>query len=199
LFGGGFNYLQAGTVLAPGDTAPKYTVTPATVRNLLGAQFWLQTPVTGLRAGLGGERRDDYGNFFGATPSTHASKDWWASLDGSFDRLTTRAEYRQFSFNDGSINVHTYYGQIGYRILDALTINVQRDAMDVRFAMPTGVLKIPYNRDYAVGVNYIFAPNIVGKFEVHDSDGFTAEEPINVLGGRSLLNDYIIASLSVSF
>jgi len=199
LFGGGFNYLQAGTVLAPGDTAPKYTVTPATVRNLLGAQFWLQTPVTGLRAGLGGERRDDYGNFFGATPSTHASKDWWASLDGSFDRLTTRAEYRQFSFNDGSINVHTYYGQIGYRILDALTINVQRDAMDVRFAMPTGVLKIPYNRDYAVGVNYMFAPNIVGKLEVHDSDGFTAEEPINVLGGRALVNDYIIASLSVSF
>jgi len=199
LFLGGFNYLQAGTALLPGATAPTYAVTRATARNVLGTQLWLQTPVTGLRAGLGGERRDDYGNFFGATPTTHGSKDWWASLDGSFSRLTTRAEYRQFSFNDGSIKVRTYYGQIGYRILDALTINVQRDAMDLRFAMPTGALKIPYNRDYAVGVNYKFAPNIIAKFEVHDSDGLTAEEPINVLSSKPLVNDYLIASLSVSF
>ncbi|HLB08701.1 MAG TPA: hypothetical protein VK617_04155 [Gemmatimonadaceae bacterium] len=199
LFLGSFNYLQAGAALAPGATAPTYTVTRAAARDVLGAQMWLQTPVTGLRAGLGGERRDDYGNFFGSTPSTHASKDWWASLDGSFSRLTTRAEYRQFSFNDGSINVRTYYGQVGYRILDALTINVQRDAMDVRFAMPAGVLKIPYNRDYAVGVNYMFAPNIVAKFEAHDSDGLTAEEPLNVLSDKVLRNDYLIASLSVSF
>jgi hypothetical protein len=199
LFLGSFNYLQAGTVLAPGATAPTYAVTRAAARNVLGTQLWLQTPVTGLRAGLGGERRDDYGNFFGTTPSTHAGKDWWASVDGSFSRLTTRAEYRQFSFNDGSINVHTYYGQIGYRILDALTINVQRDAMDLRFAIPTGVQKIPYNRDYAVGVNYMFAPNIIAKFELHDSDGFTAEEPLNVLGDRAMVNDYLIASLSVSF
>lgn len=199
LFVGSFNYLQAGTALLPGATAPVYAVTHATARNDVGTQLWLQTPLTGLRVGLGGERRDDYGNFFGSTPSTHGSTDWWASLDGSFSRLTTRAEYRQFSFNDGTIGVKTYYGQIGYRILDKLTINVQRDAMDVRFVMPTGALKIPYNRDYAVGVNYMFAPNIIAKFELHDSDGLTAEEPLNVLADKVLVNDYLIASLSVSF
>jgi hypothetical protein len=200
LFGGGFNYLQAGTTFVPGDSAPTYSITNATVKNLLGAQFWLQTPISGLRAGLGGERRDDYGTFDGATPSTHATNDWWASVDGSFDRLTTRAEYRSFSFNNGSIHVRTYYGQVGYRILDALTINLQRDVMDLRYAISGSELRIPYNRDNALGVNYLFAPNIVAKFEVHDSDGFTAEEPINVLGGgNGVQNDYLIASLSVSF
>jgi hypothetical protein len=200
VFGGGFNYLQSGTVFAPGDTAPTYSVTRATAKNLLGTQFWLQTPITGLRAGLGAERRDDYGVFDGATSTTHGTNDWWASIDGSFDRLTTRAEYRNFSFNSGDIHVRTYYGQLGYRVTDAVTINVQRDAMDLRFAAPPNVLRIPYNRDYALGVNYTFAPNIVAKFELHDSDGFTAEEPLNVLGGgNGVQNDYLIASLSVSF
>jgi hypothetical protein len=199
LFVGGFDYLQAGTNITPGDTNPSYQVTPATVKNLIGTQLWLQTPVTGLRVGLGGDRRDDYGKLNGATPSTHGTKEWWGSVDGSFDRLTARAEYRQFIFNSGAIHVRTYYGQLGYRILEGLTLNVQRDVMDVRFDIPTGALRIPYDRDNALGLSYMFTPSMVAKFEVHNDRGFSSEEPLDVLHGGSVRSNYLITSVSVSF
>jgi hypothetical protein len=199
LYGGGYEYLQAGTVLIPGGPPPMYTVTAAKVKNLVGAQFWLQTPLTGLRVGLGGEHRDDYGVFDGNTSDTHASKDWWASVDGNFDRFSARGEYRNYALNAGQIHARTYYGQIGFRILDDLTVNAQRDVMDLRFGLPTSDLHIPYGRDNAIGVNYQFAPNIVGKFELHDAHGLSAEEPLDVLGGNGVQNNYLIASLSVSF
>ncbi|HEV7703782.1 MAG TPA: hypothetical protein VGO46_05785 [Gemmatimonadaceae bacterium] len=199
LFGGGFDYLQAGTIVTPGDTNPSYTVTRAKVKNLLGAQLWLQTPLTGLRVGLGGERRDDYGAFDGATSDTHGTHDWWASVDGNFERLSARAEYRQFAFNSGTIHATTYYGQIGYRVLEALTVNVQRDVMDVRYVIPGGELELPYSRDNALGIDYAFASNIVGKFEIHAARGLGAEEPLDVLAGRAVQENYLIASLSVSF
>lgn len=199
LFGGGFDYLQSGRIIVPGDSSRSYTVMPAVVKNLIGTQLWLQTPVSGLRVGLGGDRRDDYGKFYGATPSTHGTKEWWASVDGSFDRLTARAEYRQFSFKSGAIHVRSYYGQIGYRILEALSINVQRDVMDVRFDLPNGEFRIPYNRDNAIGVNYMFSPNTVAKFEVHNDRGFSSEEPLDVLHGSSVRSNYLITSVSVSF
>jgi hypothetical protein len=149
VFGGGFDYLQAGTVVDSSHPNPQYLVTEAAVKNLLGAQLWLQTPLSGLRLGLGGERRDDYGAFDGASASTHDTHDWWASVDGSFDRLTARAEYRGFTFNEGTIHARTYYGQVGFRILESLTINVQRDVMDFRYALPTIEFHIPYSKDSA--------------------------------------------------
>lgn len=199
LFGGDFAYLQSGTVQTAPDAPPEFVVTRAMAKNVVGGQFWLETPVTGLRVGLGGERRDDHGQFFGNTPSTHGTTDWWASADGNFGRLTTRAEFRKIAFNDGALHVWTYYGQVGYRILDALSINLQRDVIDLDNVVPDGHQRILYNRDNAAGVDYAFASNIVAKFEVHNARGFTIEEPTNPLGGSPPRSNYLITSLSVAF
>ena len=199
LFGGGFDYLQSGTAANSDGTGAVYIVTRARAKNLIGAQFWLEPPVRGLRVGLGGDRRDDYGQFFGSTSSTHGTKDWWASAEEKLDRLTARAEYRQFIFNAGDMHVRSYYLQAGFRVLDELSVNVQRDVIDVDRAVPGGTLRIPYNRDNAVGVNYAFMPNIVAKFELHNSRGFTIEEPTDVIGGSPSRSNYLITSLSVSF
>ena len=199
VFGGEFEYLQSGTVQTSQEAPPTFIVTPANAKNVIGTQLWLQTPLTGLRVGLGGERRDDHGQFFGNTSTTHGTKDWWASADGNFGRLTTRAEFRQFIFSQGGIRVRSYYGQVGYRILDALTVNLQRDVTDLDYQVQSGHLHIPYDRDNALGINYAFAPNIVVKFEVHNANGFTVEEPVDVLGGAPLHDNYLITSLSVAF
>ena len=199
LFGGEFEYLQSGTVPASPDAPATFIVTQANAKNVIGAQLWLQTPLSGLRVGLGGDRRDDYGQFYGNTSTTHGTKDWWASADGSFGRLTTRTEFRQFIFSQGGIRVWTYYGQVGYRILDALTVNLQRDVIDLNYKVPSGNLHIPYDRDNALGINYAFAPNIIAKFEVHNAKGFAVEEPVDVLGGAPLRSNYLITSLSVAF
>jgi len=199
VFGGEFEYLQSGTVQTSQDAPPTFIVTQASAKNVIGAQLWLQTPLTGLRVGLGGDRRDDYGQFFGNTSTTHGTKDWWASADGNFGRLTTRAEFRQFIFSQGGIRVWSYYGQVGYRILDALTVNIQRDVIDLNYRTQSGNLHIPYDRDNALGINYAFAPNIIAKFEVHNAKGFAVEEPVDVLGGAPLRSNYLITSLSVAF
>jgi hypothetical protein len=39
----------------------------------------------------------------------------------------------------------------------------------------------------------------VGKLELHSARGFTADEPLDVLGGKPVQNNYLITSLSVSF
>jgi hypothetical protein len=199
LFGGGFEYLQAGSKIAPGDSVSRYIVTRATAKNLIGAQFWLQTPVTGLRVGLGGDHRDDYGVFHGATAGTHDAKEWWTGAEGVFDRFTVRSEYREYIFNNGGIQSSAYYGQAGFRILDALSVNVQRDMLDLRIATPGGTLRIPYSRDNAIGLDYSFTPNIVAKIELHDDHGFASEEPMDVLHGQPVRSRYYITSLSVTF
>ena len=194
LFGGEFDNLQSGVIFAGPDTPPEFVVVKAKTKNLLGAQFWLQTPVKGLRAGIGAERHDDRGLF----ANHDGAKDWWGSVDGEFERFTTRAEYRYIAFGGNSGYLQTYYGQIGFRILDALSVNVQRDVMDLQLVLPTGKKHLPWTHDNAIGINYDFAPNIVAKLEIHDNDGFNFEEVVNLLG-ETAESRYLIASMSVSF
>lgn len=198
IFAGEFDYLQAGSAVATDTSQAAYIVAPARARNLLGAQLWLQTPLTGLRVGAGAARREDEGFFSEQISGSGATKDLWASIDGSFDRLITRAEYRRLSFGTNGALFSTNYEQVGYRIVEALLVTVQRDATDLTIPTPAGSLKIPYDRDQAIGIAYTFGPNVVGKFEFHDADGFNVEEAADYQA-PPLENRYVILSVSVAF
>jgi hypothetical protein len=198
VFGGEFDYLQAASSEATDSTPAQYVIAPARARNLIGAQFWLQTPLTGLRVGAGAARREDEGVITEQIAGAGATKDVWGSVDGSFDRLVARAEYRRLAFGTGGAIFRTYYGQVGYRILESLLLTVQRDVTDLDVPIPQGRMTIPYSRDNGIGVAYTFAPNVVGKLEYHDSDGFDVEAPVN-FSGPALQNRYVITSISVSF
>lgn len=194
LFGGAFDYLQSAATI-PTDSAPsRYYVTAATADNLIGATFWLQTPLTGLRIGAGASRRNDHGSVTGDI----VTKDAWTSVDGAFDRFTTRAEFRYLSLGGNQQAYWTYYGQLGYHITDALELNVQRDVTHLDLLLPNMLLRIPFNQDNAGGIAYTFAPNIVGKLEYHDSDGYSVEAPVNFFGD-AIQSRYIISSISVTF
>jgi hypothetical protein len=198
LFGGEFDYLQAASAAATDSTPARYIVAPALARNLLGAQAWLQTPLPGMRVGAGAARRKDEGLFTDQAFGTGPTIDVWASVDGTFDRLTTRAEFRNLMFGRGGTSFRTYYAQVGYRINDTWTVNAQRDVMDLTIPLPTGKLKIPYNQDNGIGVVYSFGPNLVGKLEYHDSDGYGVEAPIDLFG-KGIESRYVITSISVTF
>jgi hypothetical protein len=198
LFAGEFDYLQAGSVAATDSSPAAYVIASARARNLLGVQLWLQTPLTGLRVGAGAARREDEGFFSELISGSGATKDLWASIDGNFDRLTTRAEYRRLAFGTNGAVFKTNYEQVGYRIIEPLLVTVQRDATDLAIPTPVGTLKIPYDRDLAIGIAYTFAPNVVGKMEFHDADGFNVEAPVN-FQGPAIENQYFILSLSVAF
>jgi hypothetical protein len=198
LFAGEFDYLQAGAVPATDSTPGVYLIAPARARNLLGAQFWLQTPLTGLRVGAGAARREDEGVFTELIAGSGATKDIWGSVDGNFDKLVARAEMRRISFGTNGALFRTYYGQLGYRVLETLLVTVQTDATDLTIPTPTGPFKIPYDRDNAIGAAYTFGPNVVGKLEFHDADGYQVEAPVNFYG-PAIESHYLIASVSVAF
>jgi len=198
VFAGEFDYLQAASTTATDSTAAAYVIAPARARNLLGAQFWLQTPLTGLRVGVGAARRIDEGVITKQISGSGATKDVWGSVDGNFDRLVARAEIRRISFGSGGALFRTYYGQLGYRIMESLLITAQSDATDLTIPTPNGPFKLPYNRDYAIGAAYTFAPNVVGKLEFHDANGYEVEAPVNFFG-PPIESQYLIASVSVAF
>jgi hypothetical protein len=198
VFAGEFDYLQAAATVATDSAPSEYVVAPALARNLLGAQFWMQTPITGLRVGAGAARRKDKGLFRNQVSGRGSTIDLWTSVDGSFERFTTRAEFRRISYGRGGNAFRTYYGQVGYQITDALVVNVQRDVMDLTIPLPSGALEIPYNQDNGIGLAYTFGPNIVGKLEYHDSDGYGVEAPVD-FGGDAIQSRYIITSISVAF
>ena len=198
LFAGEFDYLQAASLPATDTSDAAFVVGKARARNLLGAQLWLQTPLTGLRVGAGAARREDEGPLLEMISGSGATKDLWASVDGNFDRLTIRSEYRRLAFGRGGAVYKTNYEQVGYRILEPLLVTIQRDMTDLFVQSPVGTIKIPYDRDQAIGVAYTFAPNVVGKFEFHDADGFSNEAVVN-FQGPPIENRYIILSASVAF
>lgn len=198
LFAGEFDYLAAASIPPTDSATGAYVVGPARARNLLGAQLWLQTPLTGLRVGAGAARREDEGALSEQITGSGATKDVWGSIDGSFDRLTARAEYRRLEFGRGGILYHTAYGQVGYRLTEPLLLTVQRDQTHLTVATPGGPLHIDFDADNAIGVAYTFAPNVVGKLEFHDADGYNVEAPVDY-SAPAIESRYVIASISVAF
>jgi len=198
VFGGAFDYLQAATMPPTESTPAQYVVVDGQARNLLGAQFWLQTPLTGLRVGVGASRREDEGPIDDLYSGPGAIKDVWGSVDGSFDRLIARAEIRNQRVGRGGMNYRTYYGQLGYRIVESLLVTVQRDVVTVYIPTPVGTFHLPYNQDNGIGIAYTFARNVVGKLEYHDSDGYGVEAVVN-FAGPPIQSRYVISSISVAF
>jgi len=198
VFGGEYSYLESGGVPATESTPPMYIVDRGQARNVLGAQFWLQTPLTGFRVGVGAARRQDEGPLLASFIGPGATKDVWASVDGNFDRLIARAEIRNVWMGRGGMKIRTYYGQVGYRIVESLLVTVQRDVMTSDYTTPYGEFHLPFNQDNGIGIAYTFARNVVGKLEYHDSDGYGVEAVVNY-AGPPIQSRYVISSISVSF
>lgn len=173
-----------------------------------GLQAWLETPVDGLRFGLGGLRYDVSGSLYNLE-----DEDTWkllvASLDATFDRWIARAEYMDASysllvssvlaFDDGSYE--SYYGQLGYRLTDHWTLWGQYDVGDVRLAgshAPT--TEIDLLEDYAVSVTFAPRSEILFKAEAHTGEGFIGFVPgISAFVDEPVATDYAIVSVSVAF
>jgi hypothetical protein len=188
-----------------------------------GFQLWLNTPVLGLRFGLGGHHRDVTGGSEGAIREVGATSrfdDWYASVDGVFNRFVIRGEYREFSGDpevtpafgggvfDGTIIL--YYLQVGFHPTEKFRIYLQSEVNDTESSATTFTndFDAKLREDLGIAINYLFSPNLVLKAEYHDVQG----EDIGLLpvfGPSGLLlqpftqevdgGDYSIVSLSVSF
>jgi len=190
-----------------------------------GFQFWLNTPVSGLRFGLGGHQRDVTGGSEGAVRlpgATSKFEDYYVSVDGIFDRFVVRGEYREFTgdpevvpaFAGGVFegDVILYYGQLGFNINDNFRIFVQAEFQETENSATsfTRDFDVTLREDYGIALTYLVSANLVLKAEYHEVEGndigfvpavffpdgsFLLEPIIQKLDAGS----YSIFSLSTSF
>lgn len=175
-------------------------VTPARSKSALGAQLWLQTPIEGLRLGLGGYHTVDHNVPILPPGRKQSQKDLHVSLDADFEHFLFQAEYRKSDSKN-----HTfidYYALAGAR-LGKFQFNVMAEiaTLDLPTIVVPGLdfMDIKLHRDYAVGVNYKFRPDLVLKVEGHQLKTLNTEEPLVPLFMDPIKVKYYIVSLSTSF
>ncbi|HEX9729516.1 MAG TPA: hypothetical protein VGA37_13500 [Gemmatimonadales bacterium] len=183
-FAGGWGMINRMTI----DSS--YAGLAVRVEQGLGGQFWLTTPIDGLRAGVGASRQEiDQGDFAGTW------KEWHASVDGTFHWFTARAEYRVFDLP--ILDYAAYYGYLGLHATERLTFHGQADFADLEYApLPS----VDFNDAYTAGASYAFQPNLVLKGEAHFTKGYWADAPvIDFTSDRPASVNYVVISLSTAF
>jgi hypothetical protein len=186
------------------------------VSDAYGVQFWLNTPVSGLRFGLGAATWD-VGEESGFNTVEANWDSWYASVDGSFAKWVVRAEYRRLEFPvdifptlDNQASQDIYYYQLGYHFTDRLSLFGQSEFAD---AEQTGAIfldgGVSFNnrQDDALSLVFALRPNIVFKGEYHEQAFELANVvPVFTPGGLRLdvlfdefKDEYFIVSASFSF
>jgi len=197
LYAGDFGLLEFGPVFSP-TGPPTYQGARMQSKNVLGGQFWLTTPIEGLRIGAGGRRKDDYGGVNAANRGAgRVVADVNGGVDAHFDRWQFRAETDRITAK--YLNVKAEYAQLGVTPMSWLSVNVQREFVEVHVATPPApMLRVKFDRDDAIGVNFMLDSRTTLKFEQHRSLGFNYEQVVNPFGPR-IKGSYFITSISTSF
>lgn len=154
----------------------------ATAEDVVGIQLWLNTPVLGLRFGLGGQQRDVTGGLEGlARPVGGATSfdDWYTSLEYLGEHWNLRAEYRDTSAVFGTPQTFladatavAYYAQVGYFFNEKFGIFLQHEVGEQTFdsATFTSSEQFDARTDQGIALNYRFNANLVLKAEYHEVD-----------------------------
>ncbi len=183
----------------------KYYKTEA--KNGLGFQAWVNTPIENIKFGIGAQRYTSSRLALGLSEECSWNS-WFISADLSYDRFKFQTEYKNISWGNGWY--HTYYAILGAKIFSKFMVNFAAEFSDVHIELLELLLSSypeyasitrDMYRDYSVGLNYYFRPDLVAKFESHWNKGFWYDEiPFEyILFDIPWSDKYFILSLSVSF
>ncbi len=164
--------------------------TENSVNDSIGAELWLETPISGLRIGTGGIRYDI--TFAGVESRWNV---YHVSLAGDFDRFAIHSEYKDVDIGNG-FHVLFDYVHLGVNLTEKLTLNAQQDRF---FQKLSGFPKLEADQDRAAGLNYAFNPALVLKAEHHWNEGRFWLEDVPQFGDPGLKTRYWLLSLSTSF
>jgi hypothetical protein len=173
-------------------------VSIADITNAFGTQLWLNTPVEGVRLGFGANRIDATGGEF-QKGFTDTQKNFYYSLDASFERVMVRVEYYDDRYTGGDWKA--IYGEVVVKATDRLRLMANMERGDMKFTVPDfAVFEGNWNKEVGVGLNYAFRPDLVLKVEHHWHEGYDIEaQPVDAFFGPQLKADYALVSLSYSF
>lgn len=160
------------------------------VKDSLGAELWLDTPVSGLRVGAGAIQYD-------IDPATAGESTWrnyHVSVSGEFDRFAVHAELKQVDIEIADI--YLGYVHLGFNLTDRLTLNAQKDGFDFKLG---GAPRSHIDEDDALGVSFAWKPFILLKAEHHWNEGNFWLEDVPQFSTPAEKTRYWILSLSTSF
>jgi hypothetical protein len=167
------------------------------VSKSLGTQFFLDTPVSGLRFGVGAMRFDASAN-----PTTPRAnwREFHASAQATFGSVEGEIEYKDTTAEllSGATlyGVKSGYARLGVHLTNKLMANGQYE----RFQLAIAVLPKPtdYDNDRILGLSYRYRSDVVLKAEYHWNEGYFLDTPPNILGPKAK-TQYGLLSLSASF
>jgi hypothetical protein len=167
------------------------------LKRFVAGEVWVVTPVTGVRVGasLQSWDKDSVPPPEGATGELETPFLVSASAEAVRERYFVRGEYRNVDL--GTTVMTMYYTHGGVRF-GRFGVNGQAEAMDMEVSTPFGDMGWDQARDYAVGLSFRQASNLVYKFEAHRATGVNFDVFMDPMtqSGRS---NYFIGSVSVSF
>lgn len=169
-------------------------------KKAIGGQLWVNTPVSGLRLGLGGQALDLTGTAL-VRDGQDNWKSYYASAEYAGSRLKLRSEYRNTEIHDADVNFSSYYVYVGFSLTSRLAVHGQFDTSKLDLGVRAGSLTtIPtYYRDWTAGTTFAVRPDVVLKGEYHWTESQLLETSILPLGAPSRPVNYGIVSMSVSF
>ena len=160
------------------------------VKDSIGVELWLETPISGLRVGTGAVQYD-------IDPATAEETTWHnyhLSVSGEFDRFAVHAELKKVDIEIADI--YLGYAHVGFHVTDRLTLNAQRDIFDFKL---DGAQRMDIDEDDALGVSFAWKPNVLLKAEHHWNEGNFWLEDVPQFGAPVQKTNYWILSLSTSF
>ncbi len=193
----------------------------ARAKDAYGFQLWLNTPVDGLRFGLGGNSKRLTKGIL-RLPGVKGDRidDWYFSLDGTFERFVIRGEYHEFDPTLRGLlpaplffKFPTWYVQAGIFATEKFHVWLQYETAGYE-AESTIFTVGSYDRtdreDSAIGLNFNFRPDLVLKVEYHEVEEeeerlvpvpapFPPFFQLNPVIFKADDGSYTIVSLSVSF
>lgn len=193
-------------------------VTTVDAKDAIGVQLWANTPVDGLRLGVGAQRwkvgAESRFNFRETT-----WKSWYLSFDWMRENFVVRAEYRrlespsqsspQSSLTEAELDIA--YLQLGWQVTERLGFWIQPEIMDItqnNDVFVGGSVDFRDRQDIGISAVYRFRSNLVLKAEYHEVENelVVSQVPVPVPGGFLLDrtyggfdSSYSIISLSTSF
>jgi hypothetical protein len=163
----------------------------------VGTQLFLETPVDGLRFGLGGVK-------FNTSSTPELPRSHWQEVHGSLQATFGRFEGEIEAKNETAdletgareLTIKAAYVRLGVHLTSQLTVNGQLEGF--RLALPTLPKALDYDRDEVLGLSYQFHPDLVLKAEYHWNTGYSLDTPVSILGPKAK-TQYGLVSLAASF
>ncbi len=171
----------------------------AEINNAFGVQLWLNTPVSGLRFGVGASRTTVKNSIYFPPGFEDDQSNLYLSIDASFDRVIFRSEYFDNQYTDGFWKA--WYTELLFRVNEKLTLGANHEKGDLKFTVPFfAVFDDNWSEDFAMVMSYAYRLDLVLKLEHHWHEGYDIEaQPIDAFFGPQLEANFAILSLSVSF